>query len=374
MQKKHILNEYFDNIFVLFINDMEFQNIKYKLDKKNLFCEYFKGVNGYLDKGYLNYLNKYHEKQLINPQIKKLTKGSYGHICSFIKIINQSIENKYKKILILEPDIYFSSNFDTECHKYLDFDYKLLYFGASQNKFYSENTWEFIDNNYNKLFEFGFYYCYKTLGTFALAIDQSIFNEYLLLLLEMEKTSDVCLTFLQNKYKNNCFVSYPNLICSDIIQTKTSENRISNNIQTKEIIKLRWFNNYDFINNYILKIDYKNNDNDHWILITLEINSFYENLYKLAFVDKYGLLIYPEIRQLKLIKFISKIINKNIIKIHLNKKENESIYLQTSNIFINSIKCENINLDLVKNSLIFNNILKIKSSETGKYYIDNLSF
>ena len=106
----HYLNTYFDNIYLLYIDDNELNNIKPKLEKKGIIVEYFKGFNGHLEKEkYDLYLNNFNNNPVY--EMKPLNCGSFGHIMSFINILKDARENNYVKILILEPDIYFCEQF-----------------------------------------------------------------------------------------------------------------------------------------------------------------------------------------------------------------------------------------------------------------------
>src|SRR3989304_6407530 len=182
------LNSCFDNIYVLYINSTEKYRIEQKLMKHAIVAEYFLGVDGKNEKDkYANYLAYY--KTLDQTIYKELTVGQFGHTCSFIEILKDGIKKGYKKILILEADVYFADNFKN-LKKYTELDYKLLYLGCSQNKYYAEDTWITVQKNNKDIIKNGYYKAYKTLGTFALAIDKSMFEPYLRLLQKFMYTSD----------------------------------------------------------------------------------------------------------------------------------------------------------------------------------------
>src|SRR5690606_11635547 len=119
-----LMNKLFDNIYILYITEYELEKIKYKINKKNIKVEYFLGIDG--NELYHEFINQSHIKTI----------GAYGHIHSFINIIKDAIQKKYKKILILESDIYFSSSFNNDIESIKKFKYKLLYLGASQHRWY----------------------------------------------------------------------------------------------------------------------------------------------------------------------------------------------------------------------------------------------
>ena len=77
------INNLFDNIYVLYINNDELFNITNKLQDYNLKCTFFKGINGYDDTEDKNY-NIFLQRQIVKKKNDKkiiiLSKGQYGHI------------------------------------------------------------------------------------------------------------------------------------------------------------------------------------------------------------------------------------------------------------------------------------------------------
>ena len=82
----------------------------------------------------------------------------------------------------------------------------------------------------------GYYNSFKTMGAFSMALDSSIFKEYLELLKQMHTITDMCIFKLQEKYKNECFTCYPNLMCCDLTHSQTTRGRV----QVKFMKKLKW--------------------------------------------------------------------------------------------------------------------------------------
>jgi len=259
-----ILNNYFDNIYVPYIYDKELVNIKWKFDELNLKVQYFKGYNGLLFENYDDFLHNQICLKKKDTSIVLLTRGQYGHITTFINILNDAIKNKYKKILVLEPDVYLSNNIQDIYKKYTDIDYKILYLGASQNCYYTEKTWDKI--NIIK----DYYNAYKTLGTFAIAFDNSVFNEIIQILSQYKYPTDVALFELQNKY-NNVYVCYPNIICCNVINSTTNGVRSKKTIQTERMINCKWILDYDTREKIVINLNKK------IIKLTLYINSKLNN-------------------------------------------------------------------------------------------------
>jgi len=271
---KHIINEYFDNIYLLHISQRELDKINPKLTKKKIDVQYFRGYNGKANEQEFDlYLRIHRARKRSNPSIRLLTPGAFGHINSMINILKNAIKKKYKKILIMEPDIYFCKDFEDKLFAFgklaslgslrergepsearsplaIKETYKILYLGAYQYKFFGQETWPWIEKHYSTQMEAGYYHPYKTLGTFAVALDHSIFREYMELLEQKNMTSDVYLTKLQYKYRNDCIVCYPNLICCDLTRSSTTSGKN----QKKSMKNLRWnIIPYDLVDHYAMK-------------------------------------------------------------------------------------------------------------------------
>lgn len=261
----HILNKYFDNIYMLYINDFELDRGTYKMLLNGINVEYFLGVDGKKELYEIFTENR--------PKTSMKTVGAFGHVHSVIKIMENAIEKKYKRILILEPDIYLAINFNAQIEKYLKMDYKLLYLGASQH------DWTYIDKNYDFLLKNGYYVAYNTCGTFAVAIDHSVFAEYLGILRKLLVPSDVCLYELQKKYKHECIVVYPNLISCDVTKSTTT-NRWRNQMLLAK--KLRWNREYDVKERYTFDVNCNS-----FYKVFLEVN-YHEKGLKGSFIVDYG--------------------------------------------------------------------------------------
>jgi len=266
------------------VYENELVNITHKLNHYGIKFEPFKGTIG------IN--NELHKKY-------KLTPGSFGHVCSFISILQDAIKNNYETILVLEPDIYFCTNFDKYFAPIKDF--KLYYLGGSQYKFYKEETWPQINilDNY--------YHPYKTLGTFALGMHKSIYQEIIDNLLKYEEPTDVALIKLQDKYNKECYVAYPNVICCDTVNSTTSKRPIIIS-QLATMKNYRWTRQYDIFNVYnintsgskILEIDINGQIGEYKIVINGKImrpliknNKMRINVCGLdsVFVEVYGIFI-----------------------------------------------------------------------------------
>lgn len=317
MNNKHILNSHFNNIYVLYITQYELERIKHKIQDNNIKVQYFKGVNGratLADK-----FAEYYENHRENKSKTFLkTVGAYGHVHSMISIIQDAIDKKYKKILLLEPDIYFINNFQNKIKKYLTLDYKLLYFGGSQQ------NWNNITNQ-NVMQAIGYYNAQDTYGTFAIALDFRIFREYLDILNKMENPSDVCLCQIHKKYQKQCIVTYPNLVSCDLTKS-TTVNRWRSQLELST--KFKWngqdyqvydkfpyevhtdsiykivieLNHYEPNKKCYFKIT-DNDNNDMTPMIYIPDSNIVEHKMKLCndkqiLSDEYSVYIYPALQRL----------------------------------------------------------------------------
>lgn len=232
----NFFNSYFDCIYGLYINNHEKKKLEYLINKYNIKINLFKGIDGntklseyndYLKVGFIN------DWEIKNKK-KRLSIGAFGHIHSFINIINDAKNKIYKKILILEADVYIGYNLFPS---FADFftvinDYKILYLGAGK--------W-----NDNIIYKDKYYLPNETTGTFAISFDYKIFDELIELWTKFVNPTDVCLWDLTNKYKNECFVIYPNLIICDLSNSNIQEKSNRTNLY----VKFNWnLFNYDVTN------------------------------------------------------------------------------------------------------------------------------
>ena len=329
----HKLNQHFDNIYLLYITDFELQQAKYKLEKRNIKVQYFKGVNGRE-----SLQGKY---KTFSKKDKITTLGAFGHLHSFINIMKDAIKNnKNKKILILEPDIYFRKDFDEHIDKILQLDYKLLYLGCTQ---ISWNGIEFRGN---------YYLSHLTFGTFAIALDCSIFKEYLELLQSLERPSDTILFKLQKKYKGQCFCAYPNLIICDITHSSTFKGHN----QMERMKKIRWDTFYDFERIYHFKIK------KGWVKMRVMLNSNFG--YKKGFLKIDGV---------PLIRLPNVLFKENIIHIKTNSNA-LTLTIKSKGLFIQNIKCTNIDEKNIKIDMrTLRSMRQMGEMQFTNYYLDNLT-
>jgi len=220
------INEYFDNIYVLNLDRRKdrYEKIKYKFDKFNIKFERFSAIDGDIISD-----NEYDFKNFTK---QGLLENKYALAClrSHVEIIKDAKFKGYKRILIFEDDALISKDINIHLQKLRNIkDWKLLYLGSSQ---YNWNL-EFIED---------FYYSRKTLGCFAYAIDESIYDEILELNKE-ELSIDNLLLILQSKYYKQCYTFYPNICIADVSESTIRADRD----QDSHSKRMRW----NLLKNYI---------------------------------------------------------------------------------------------------------------------------
>jgi len=204
------INDFFDQVYVLNLDREPDKYLKTKkqLDLFDIKHIRFSGVDGNSIEITNNWDNV---KKNINfkPGSGLIeNKFAYGCLLSHQKIIQHAKKHNYKKILILEDDVLIHQNFKNEIQKLknLPTNWKMIYFGTSQ---YNWDNLKYLD--------FGFYLANKSLGTFAYAIDSSIFDDIITTSNCKQKSIDNYLgNDIQKKYYNDCYVFNPNIIIADV--------------------------------------------------------------------------------------------------------------------------------------------------------------
>jgi GR25 family glycosyltransferase involved in LPS biosynthesis len=204
-KKPFDVNSYFDRIYCLNLDRREdrWKAVDQIFKKNGIDVERFSAIDGqhihdleFSDTGLS-------EDQCSNEGLIE-NKNSLACLLSHLEIIKNAKENGYARILIFEDDVIFSKSFKEDISNIESYDWKLLYLGASQF------NWENIEISNNH------YKCRKTLGTFAYAIDSSIYDDIIDGLEKREKSIDNMLSDIQRKYKKSSFVVYPNIVISDV--------------------------------------------------------------------------------------------------------------------------------------------------------------
>lgn len=141
--------------------------------------------------------------------------GQWGCLKSHIQILERIVSDSNEGYtLILEDDVIVEPTYKTSL-KIVDHiiksnaAWKIIYLGGGQNE------WENIkiENNY--------YHPINTTGTFAYIINNNFAKTVLRLFNNMYKPADVYLIDLQQLYKEDMYVVYPNSITCDLSHSTT---------------------------------------------------------------------------------------------------------------------------------------------------------
>lgn len=211
------MNTYFDKIFIINLdrrND-RWKKMEHKLKKNNIHnYQRISAIDGELCQ------NKIHEKHTlfckmiqnsIDSKKQPLLKGEVGLILSTIEVLKIAIKNKYKRILLLDDDILFHKDFNNQFINIIKNvkDWRLLYLGSTYSFYKPLKIQKYIGHFTQDIERFW--------GTYAYAIDSSIYKEYMLLLMNsLTPLDSEPIHTLLHKYYNECFMIYPNLIIADV--------------------------------------------------------------------------------------------------------------------------------------------------------------
>jgi hypothetical protein len=207
------INKYFDKIYCINLDKEENKwNRISKIFKDNsIIVERFSAVDGGLinDEEFNKLSKKYNPRELKTEKASFIglieNKNSLACLLSHLEVIKLARENNHKRILIFEDDVIFCKDFKQQIKKIQNLDWRLLYLGASQF------NWIGIDD-----IDKPTYQCKNTLGTFAYAIDSSIYDEVIELLETKRKSVDNLLSEIQEKNNGYCHTIYPNIVISDV--------------------------------------------------------------------------------------------------------------------------------------------------------------
>lgn len=243
------INSYFDEIYLVNLKKETKRRLSAALHlrKNNIQFTLFEAINGYEGKPLETY-KKYSQRDLGNlqrfPEFKEKeiqrgkpfieSPGAIGYIYTYLSILRDAKQKKHKRILILEDDIIlhneFSSKFTNFIHS-IPNEWKILQLGASQYNWKSVNTEDALRQ--------GHYLPRRldTCGSFALALDHTIFEELIEAESAFESPFDhLAMGELYERHIEKCFVCYPNIVMPDV---ETSSIRGSRN-QHAHAEKMRW--------------------------------------------------------------------------------------------------------------------------------------
>ena len=149
--------------------------------------------------------------------------GAMGCLYSIRNIMQDAIDNKYKKILIFQDDIYFHKKFDEYIEKLkpLIESSVSVHLGASEyNTHMKSNKWSDPNWSFNR---FKYSTTQDTAGMWAVFISEEMFAPFLKISKFNFFPADISLSLLaQHQFFHSCWVAYPNLVISDLDDSSTA--------------------------------------------------------------------------------------------------------------------------------------------------------
>lgn len=200
------LNDFFDNIYCINLpkSTDRLEEVNKEFIKHSIIVEKFDAVDG---------------TPFFKPGLNR-SAGHHGLILTNIKVFEDAIAKGYKKILIIEDDIYFVENVNEKFGKKIDYlpnDWNMLYLGGN-----SQFTWARFDmitgnpmipinkSTYNS-FDYELVRTRHTQSTFAIGYNSNIFHDFLNRMRGYTEPLDVLQPALQKElYKT--FIFLPTLV------------------------------------------------------------------------------------------------------------------------------------------------------------------
>lgn len=215
---RYTINSYFDKVFVLSLRHETLARaaMSQKLAAVNIDFEFFEGVNG--RSGEFSREWEFYEKRpCVTPlemSYKKKfieSRGAWGYLKTMIKLLRYTMQRGYERILVFDNDVILARNFNARFEKFYQSvspGWKILLLGASQ---YNWNiTFKESDGYYHPI-KLG------TCGSFATAYHRSVIPQIIETARTMETPFDnLPLGIVYEKYKEECFVAYPNMAIADV--------------------------------------------------------------------------------------------------------------------------------------------------------------
>ncbi|RFC55958.1 glycosyltransferase family 25 protein [Brumimicrobium aurantiacum] len=233
-----VINGFFEKTFVLnmSIEQEKLAQIEKKMKHVNIDYTIFNAVNGrskeydkiwelYTKRPKSTYLEKQYRKKFIE------SRGAFGYLKTMEALIKQAIKFKYDNILIFDNDCLFDNDFDRKAKKFIQKinskNWKVILFGASD---YGISEREVSTPYYSPI-------KLKTCGSFAIGIHNSCYKDILREIQKMETPFDnMPLGQIYEKYPENCFVAFPNIVIADV---SNSSIRSSRNLKLHSE-KMKW--------------------------------------------------------------------------------------------------------------------------------------
>ena len=202
-----MLEKYFDKIYCINLDRRTDRWEHFLNQSKNFGLNDFERISA-IDGGKLN------PSDFSSP----LNQGELGLLLTTIKIFEDSIQNKYEKILILEDDCVFENELNKIdlFFRSLPSDWDMIYFGGNHNVHggYPEPI---VINDYVKKVSY-------TYSSHMIGFNIKIYEKIMSLLKTNQFPVDIVYSLLQKE--NNCYTFYPRL-STQLVDFSDIQNKVT---------------------------------------------------------------------------------------------------------------------------------------------------
>lgn len=210
------VKEYFDQVYVINLPKAtdKMQRMRQIMIRLGVKYKRVNAIDGRSTRAKM-YWTKLKSQYPVDPNSDQLTVPGMACTLSHCSAIKHAIENRKKRILVLEDDVILHRSFEHEFRRVANLpSWKLLYLGASDY-----NHPECVAHD-------GFYMPTYALGRFAYGVDCSIFKELLELWEHATQPGDSLLaSVIQQKYSGEVFVFNPNIVVANVSHSFIREGR-----------------------------------------------------------------------------------------------------------------------------------------------------
>jgi glycosyltransferase involved in cell wall biosynthesis/GR25 family glycosyltransferase involved in LPS biosynthesis len=240
-KKAKNIGEFFAQIYLVSLSHEREKRYKVasKLQQLGTKFQYVEAINGYQGEP-LQWFENYKKRQIgvlkefsdhsgyEKSRNMKLIEspGAVGYLYTYIEILKDAKSKGYESILIVEDDIVFCNSFEERFENFIESvrsDWKILLLGASQYK------WDFFDIKEALKNKHYLPRLHSTKGSFAIAFNESIYDEVIEKQSYMEAPFDnLPLGVLYEKYLDQCYVVFPYLVMPDVSKSTIRETRVQN--------------------------------------------------------------------------------------------------------------------------------------------------
>lgn len=174
-----------------------------------------------------------------------LTPGVFGYLLSQEAVLRDAARNGYRRILVFDDDVFFTSDAVArlrEAAGHLPEDWKILLLGASE--YADRSSHEFVQARVPGCADLYHPIAGKTCGSFAVAYDQSMYDEMLRSIAKAEAPYDnFALGCAFSRHPTHCFTVDPAVCVPDVSE---SNIRDGSRAQQSHSRRMRWeFRRYE---------------------------------------------------------------------------------------------------------------------------------